>query len=125
MNVSLSTLKPILLTSVCEIKFDRRNPKPGLPPTRRMLCSNCFALLNSPEGRLALNYRIARNSPPYDTVQKNLLTTWDIFMQDYRNINMDACELIQAIPANGEFWRYFNERLALLTPQQKMMFQNT
>lgn len=103
----------------------RRRPRIGVPPTRRMLCTNNLALLMSPEGRIALNYRRAINMPKFDPNAKNLLITWDIFMQDYRCINMAACDLIQAIPANKSFWNFFNKRLALMDAQQKMRFMNS
>ena len=56
MITSLANLKAILLDKVCEVKFVRRNPKPGRPATRRMLCTNNVQLLNSVEGRTTLNY---------------------------------------------------------------------
>ena len=62
--------------------------------------------------------------PKFDPNQKNLIITWDIFMQNYRCINMQACDLIQAIPANTQFWQYFNEKLAKLSTAQKMEFMN-
>ena len=125
MKVSLPTLKNLLLSNVAEIKFLRRRPKAGSPPSRRMLCTNSLALLSSPEGRIALNYRRAINYPKYNPDAKNLHITWDIFMQDYRCINMSACDLINVIPANKSFWKYFNERLALMSPQEKMRFMNS
>jgi hypothetical protein len=124
MKVSLQTLKTILQSNVAEIKFFRRRPKPGSGPTRRMLCTNSLSLLNSTEGRLALNYKRAVNMPKFDPNQKNLIITWDIFMQNYRCINMLACDLIQVIPANQTFWKYFNERLARLSAPQKIEFMN-
>jgi hypothetical protein len=124
MKVSLPTLKTLLLNNVAEIKFFRKRSKPGSPPTRRMLCTNSLSLLDSTEGRLALNYKRAVNTPKYNPVQKNIIITWDIFMQDYRCINMAACDLIQVIPANAQFWKYFNEKLVALSPQQKINFMN-
>jgi len=124
MRVSLASLKPILQNNVAEIKFMRRNLKAGSPPYRRMLCTGCLKLLNSPRGRIALNFRPAYNQPSYNPFQKNLLITWDIFMQDYRMINMDACEMVNMIPANN-FWKFFNEKLALMSPQQKIIFMNS
>jgi hypothetical protein len=124
MKVSLPTLKSLLLSNVTEIKFFRKRLKPGSPPTRRMLCTNSLPLLNSTEGRIALNYKRAIKMPKFDPTQKNLIITWDIFMQDYRCINMQACDLIQAIPANEQFWKYFNERLAMLSAAQKIEFMN-
>jgi hypothetical protein len=124
MKASLPTLKTLLLNNVAEIKFFRKRPKPGSPLTRRMLCTNSLQLLNSTEGRLALNYKRAVNMPKYNPEQKNIIITWDIFMQDYRCINMAACDLIQVIPANDQFWKYFNEKLAGLSAQQKISFMN-
>lgn len=63
--------------------------------------------------------------PKFDPTVKNLVITWDIFMQDYRCINMVACDLIQVIPANKTFWTYFNEKLAGLSAPQKMAFMNS
>lgn len=125
MKVSLPTLKNLLLSNVAEIKFIRKRPKAGAPSTRRMLCTNSLSLLMSPEGRLALNYRRAINNPRYNPNAKNLLITWDIFMQDYRCINMSACDLINVIPANKTFWGFFNKRLALLSTDQKVRFMNS
>ena len=84
MKASLATIKSLLLNNVAEIKFLRRRPKFGGTATRRMLCTNSLSLLNSTEGRLALNYRRAINMPKFDPNAKNLVITWDIFMQDYR-----------------------------------------
>lgn len=125
MKVSLPTLKSLLLNNVAEIKFFRKRLKPGAPPTRRMLCTNSLSLLNSTEGRLALNYRRAVKMPKFDPTMKNLIITWDIFMQDYRCINLQACDLIQVIPANKEFWKFFNEKLAPLSAPQKITFMNS
>lgn len=125
MKASLPTLKSLLLSNVVEIKFNRRRIKPGSPPTRRMLCTNSLSLLNSTEGRLALNYKRAIYMPKFDPNVKDLIITWDIFMQDYRCINMTACDLIQVIPANQSFWKFFNEKLAGLSAAQKINFMNS
>lgn len=125
MKASLPTLKSLLLNNVVEIKFNRRRLKPGSPLTRRMLCTNSLTLLNSPEGRLALNYKRAIHTPKFDPNSKDLIITWDILMQDYRCINMIACDLIQVIPANKTFWKFFNERLAVLSASQKVSLMNS
>lgn len=123
MKVSLATLRTIQQSNVVEIKFARRRLKPGFAATRRMLCTGCLPLLNSPEGRIALNFRPAYNRPKYTNEPKNLLITWDIFMQDYRMINMNACELLGLVPSK-DFWRFFNEKLAKLSASQKLAFMN-
>lgn len=126
MQVSRSQLLSILKNNVCEIKFSRRVFKPGSPATRRMLCTNSFTLLNSANGRLTLNYRPTSRLPNYDPTTKNLIITWDIFMQNYRQINFDGTvDLIKTIPANEEFWKYFTTNLAGLTPAEKLQYQNT
>ncbi|NBP03297.1 MAG: hypothetical protein EBU90_25070 [Proteobacteria bacterium] len=124
MKVALPTLRTIVQNNVVEIKFFRRRLKPGAPATRRMLCTNSFALLNSAEGRLALNYRPTTRPPRFNPSQKDLLIVWDLFMQNYRCVNMSACNLISTIPANKEFWKYFNAKLSRLTAQQKINFMN-
>ena len=126
MKVSRGQLVNILKNNVCEVKFARRVIKQGAPPTRRMLCTNCFTLLNSENGRLTLNYRPTSRLPDYNPTIKNLIIVWDIFMQNYRQINCTyGVELIRTIPANDEFWEYFTKNLQTLTPQEKLNFQNT
>lgn len=91
-----------------------------------MLCTNSFTLLNSQNGRLTLNFRPTARFQDYDPAVKNLIIVWDIFMQNYRQINCtNGVELIRTIPANEEFWKYFTENLQTLTPQEKLNFQNT
>ena len=125
MITSLANLKTILLDKVCEVKFARRNPKPGRPAMRRMLCTNNIQLLNSLEGRTVLNYAPPRQAPKYNPNQENLIIVWDILMQDYRNINMNQCDLIQEIPANDDFWVYFNENIYPMSAAQKRNFMNS
>jgi len=124
MKVSLATLKSLLLNNVAEIKFSRKRPKPGFPPTRRMLCTNSLPLLNSQEGRIALNYRRAINMPKFNPNAKDLLITWDILMQDYRCVNMAACNMINVIPV-AQFWNFFNKRLAIMSANEKTRFMNS
>ena len=125
MIISRSQLNHILKDHVCEIKFPRRTFKPGAAATRRMLCTNSYTLLNSINGKLTLNYKSASNLPDYNPAVKNLIITWDIFMQNYRNINCESVELITSIPATDEFWDYFSKNLTGLTPEQKLNYQNT
>lgn len=125
MKVSREQLKSILLNNVCEIKFLRRRPVIGRPPSRRMLATLSYSLLNSADGRLTLNYRPTIRPPRYNPAQKNLLIVWDIFMQDYRNVNCDDVEIVATIPANEKFWEYFAAKLQNMTPQQKLAYQNS
>ena len=45
-------------------------------------------------------------------------------MQNYRTISMTSCDLIQQIPPN-EFWKYFNDNIYPMSPEQKYNFMNT
>ena len=125
MLVTLTSLKPILQNAACEIKFTRRRPKFGKPATRRMLCTNAPLILNTIEGRVALNYRPASGRLRFNPDQKNLIITWDIFMQDYRCINVSSCDLVTTIPAGEAWWKYFKDNLAKLSTQQKIMFMDS
>ena len=104
MITSLANLKSILLNKVCEVKFVRRNPKPGRPTTRRMLCTNNAPLLNSIEGRTVLNYDPPRQAPKYNPNQENLIST---------------------LEADESFWLYINENIAPMSAGEKMTFMNT
>ena len=44
---------------------------------------------------------------------------------NYRNINMNQCDLIQEIPANDDFWVYFNENIYPMSTEQKANFMNS
>lgn len=90
-----------------------------------MLCTNANAILNSIDGRITLNYRPAPSGPRYDAAQKNLIITWDIFMQDYRCINCDSCDLVTTIPAGEAFWKYFKDNLMKMSTSQKVMYMES
>jgi len=125
MLVSLASLRSVLQNNVCEIKFARRRPGPGKAPFRRMLCTNSQSLLNSVNGRVTLNFRPTSGSPTFNPAQKNLVIVWDIFMQNYRCVNCDSCDLITSIPAGPAFWDYFRKNLTKLTAAQKLAFMNS
>lgn len=125
MLISTTSLKAVLQNNVCEIKFLRRRPKIGQGAYRRMLCTNAPMLLNTVDGRVTLNYRPATGSLRFNPDQKNLVVAWDVFMQDYRCINGNSCDLITSIPANETFWTYFKKNLMGLTAPQKLAYMNT
>ena len=124
MRISQTALTSVLQANVAEVKFARRNPKPGAPSERRMLCTNSARLLNSDKGRLALRYTPPTSAPKYNPSTKNLIITWDVFMQGYRTINADNCQLISIIPDDDSFWDYFTEKLTSMTPSQKTAFMS-
>jgi hypothetical protein len=124
MRVNLSTLKGILLNNVADVRFVRKRPKPGYPETRRMLCTNSRQLLSSPDGRVTLNYVPPKGRRQVNERETHVVTTWDIMMQNYRCINAAQCDLVTTVPV-GEFWEYFAENLAPLSPADKANYMNT
>jgi hypothetical protein len=128
MRLGRSALSLLLQKNVVELRFRRRIRKPGFQDHRRMLCTNDMLLLKSALGTSILNYK-----PPsgaglkYNPAAKNLVQTWDIFLQDYRMINCDEVEviaIIQSTPAD-KFWQYFNESIMPMTSQRKAQIINT
>lgn len=90
-------LKSFLNYYVAEVVFVRRR-KPKDPSvtseTRRMICTTSQLLLNSPFGKKVLRYKPARFTPPYNAASKGLVTVWDLFMQDWRNIDVKSAVVI-------------------------------
>ena len=120
MQVSRLQLEDLLKTNICDIRFMRRRPtRDGRPETRRMVCTKSFNLLQSVDGRVKLNYRPPRYMSTADPVKHNLVIVWDLIMQDYRNVSMESCEVLQEIP-ESDFWPYFNEVLYPMTPADKI-----
>lgn len=111
-----------LLTNVIDLRFVRKRQVKTKGPTRRMLCTKSYELLGSVNGKSTLNYRPPASAPSYNLVEKNIVVVWDIFMQDYRTINADGVEILKVIPANEEFWKYFNSELRLMGAKEKMAF---
>jgi len=125
MIVQRATLDNILLSNVCELRFVRRVPLAGNSPSRRMLCTKSYSLLNSSNGRITLNYRSPRGPVKINEAADNLIVVWDILMQDYRNVNMNQCDLIKQFPANEEFWTYFNDNIYPMSAEQKLSYMNS
>jgi hypothetical protein len=124
-QIALTSLKNLLRVNVCEIEFLRRRSKAGRPSMRKMMCTLCNDLLNSANGRISLNYKPPVNGLPYNAESKNLLPVWDIFMQDWRMVNMDACNLLNTKKADDTFWEYYNENLYTMSAQEKINYMDT
>ncbi len=121
-NMAPSELDSILKSNVVDLRFVRKVQVRNKPPTRRMLCTKNNELLTSNNGLLSLNYRAPVFAPKYNPAAEGLVIAWDIFMQDFRNIWAETVTIINTIPANDQFWEYFNNELRLLSPQEKMRF---
>ena len=87
-----------------------------------MLCTNSNSLLNSLNGRTSLGYRPPKGPKKIDEAKHNVVVTWDIFMQDYRNVSMDACFLVNEFPADESFWEYFNENIYPMSAKDKQFY---
>jgi len=127
MRLGRNSLAMLLMTSVVELKFRRRIQKPGAGDYRRMLCTNDKGLLMSTLGRNILNYDPPTGHLKYNPAQKNLIPTYDIFMQAYRMINCNDVEVIAIIktyPDQKEWWQYFNDNIYPLAADQKALFMN-
>lgn len=127
MAVTYNAMQQLLSEHVVELSFSRRNPKEGWPRNRRMLCTNSFKLLGSMGGRLALNFKVPTDFPAYDPKENDLFITWDIFMQDFRSIPLEAVFVINAIPVKTQreidlFWQYFDQALKPMTSDEKVKF---
>lgn len=116
-KIGLQSLKQALQNNVCEIRFAKRRE----PVFRNMLCTLDQEILNSVNGRTTLNFKPASGPPKYNPESKNLLLVWDIFMQDWRMVNMDNCDIIKSIPRD-DFWKYFNENIYSMTIEEKKQF---
>jgi hypothetical protein len=127
MRLGRSALAQLLMTNVVELRFRRRIEKAGFGDYRRMLCTNDRGLLMSTLGRNILNFEPATQPPKFNPAQKNLIITWDIFMQNYRCVNCNDVEVIAVIntsPNATEWWKYFNESIAPMAVTQKAQFMN-
>lgn len=124
MIVQLPALRSKLLNSVCDVRFVRRTKKPGFPPTRRMICTKSYELLNSTNGRIVLNYRPPQHQKQINEAKENLLVVWDVLMQNYRTLNINQIELLNEYPPD-EFWEFFNKSLYPMSADQKLEFMNS
>ena len=119
-------LANILSQNVCEVVFVRRRPEraPGRSLTRRMITTNSINLLTSENGIRSLNFRLPKGPKQINEQIHNIVVAWDIIMQDYRNISMDDCYLVQTIPDDDNFWKFYNEILYPMSKEQKLQFMD-
>lgn len=126
MSTSANSLQVLLQNNVVELKFIRREISPGRSRSRRMLATLNFELLNSDIGRQIFRFSNPIKKPSYNASSYNLLTVYDLFMLDWRNIPANNCQIINIIPTTPqvEFWDYFNNILSKMTSSQKAAFMD-
>lgn len=130
MKTSLAQLSTLLNSNVVEIKFVRRRPKPGSPPTRRMLCTTARPLLDSLAGQAVFKFSPPTQGKKYNPTSHNLVLAYDLFKQDFRAINVESVDVLSTIPVMteeqmNEFWAYFNQNIAPMSADQKLQFINS
>jgi len=123
--MDVGTLESLLLSNVLDVRFVRRRPIKGKPLTRRMLCTKSYDLLNTTNGKVVLNYRPPKNGHQFSENKKGALVVWDILMQDYRVVSTENVQIINTIPANNDFWEYFNKNIFVLNTEQKINFMDS
>lgn len=122
-------LKILFATHVVEVVARRRRPVPNMSIMRGFLCTNSRPLLNSIPGKSALHFKAPKGRPAYNARSKNLITVWDLFRQDWRNINLDAYKVFPVMSVRNKeeieyFWAYFAAVLAKLSSRDKIDFMN-
>ena len=86
---------------------------------------NSGNILNSLNGKISLRYRPPKTSFRINEQLYNLCVVWDILWCDYRNVSMEDCYLRQIIPDDNTFWKYYNDVLYKMSPQQKLNFMDS
>jgi len=130
MKLSYGGLNQLLRESIVEVRFHRRHPKLGFAEWRRILCTNNDKILKSLPGRLSLHYINPKGQRlPYNPQTYNLCVAHDIFMQQYRQITLDAYDIVTVIPTRtpdeiNKWWIYYNEQLLRMPAEEKVRFMN-
>lgn len=132
-NVTINTtysvkgFKTLCENNVVDVVFYRRSSPTGSKVMRRMLCTLNVELLNSTFGKRTLKFRPPTQSPAYNAEAKGLVTVWDIFRQDWRNVPVKAAMIMQApytMPATPvkNFIEYFNKTIQPMTLGQRQQY---
>ena len=124
MKLSAGSLALLCEVNLVEVKFTRRHPIMGRPTSRRMLATLDTVLLSSKLGMSILNFKPPTQSASYNASSKGLITVWDLFMQDWRNIPVSSSIVVSTIPTRPpeKFWDYFNNVLSKMSAAQKAAF---
>lgn len=126
MYLSASGLMQLLQQHVVELRFRRRHLKEGFNVQRRMLCTNDSLMLNSEAGKRILHYIPPTKPKKYNPLSKNLVVAYDIFMQQYRTIDVNSCDIIAVIATKppDKWWEYFDKNVRQMTTERKLVFMN-
>lgn len=125
MQVTRQALETLLLSNVVDLRFVRRRPQAGRPATRRMLCTKCYDLLNTTNGKVVLNYKAPKGTKQFNESANNSCVVWDILMQDYRIVSAESVNVIRVIPGTDEFWNFFNNEIYVMPADKKIEYMDT
>lgn len=130
MKTDIASLRALLDYNVVELKYVRRRPRAGSPPTRRMLCTNSQEFLMSMLGASVFHYTPPTRPPKYNAAAHTLVVTYDLFKQDFRSISAESVDVITLLPVDTEentqqFWKYFKDNIEPMTVEEKMRFMNS
>lgn len=130
MAVSRTTLEAQLKTNIVEIKWVRRIDVANRPVTRRALATNSRIILNTLPGKTLFRFTPPRQPNDLNTAQLNLVTYFDLFMLDYRNISCESATIKKIVPVatkeqQDEWWKFFDDNLKNMNVAQKLNFMNT
>jgi hypothetical protein len=112
---------------VVDVVFYKRSSPTGNKTMRRMLCTLNESLLNSSFGKKILKFRPPTQSSSYNAAARGLVTVWDIFRQDWRNIPIKAAVVMQppytmkAEPVEN-FIEYFDKTIKPMTLAQRQQY---
>jgi hypothetical protein len=132
-NVTISqTYSPAGFKELCkacvvDVVFYRRSSPTGNKIMRRMMCTLNEKLLNSDFGKKTLKFRPPSQSAPYNAAAKGLVTVWDIFRQDWRNVPVKAAVVMQApytmkAEPVENFIEYFDKTIKPMTLGQRQQY---
>ena len=125
---SVNGFKSLCESHVVELVMNPRgnlNKYKGV--TRRMLCTLNRALLNSAFGKKTLNFKPPHQTAPYNAEARGLVTVWDIFRQDWRNVPVKAAYIMpapytmKAEPVE-DFIEYFDKVIKPMTLDQRIQY---
>jgi hypothetical protein len=124
---SVGGFKTLCESHVVDVVFYKRSSPTNNKIMRRMLCTLNRKLLGSAFGKNTLKFKPPRQTSTYNAEARGLVTVWDIFRQDWRNVPVKASVVMQepytmkAEPIEN-FIEYFDKSIKPMTLGQRKQF---
>lgn len=130
MAVNRAQLENVLKSNIVEIKWVRRIPKDGHSVTRRALATNSYGFLNSEPGRTIYRFSPPTQANILNTSALNLVTYYDLFRMNYRNISCESAQILKIIPISTpdqqkEWWAFFAKYTQSMNTADRFQFINS